>query len=128
MGKSFDEKIKVENLACEVLYGIMNSCYYPPYLTEHHKQNSEYHEEFEKEFIKGLNYEQRKDYNSLISIRNAVTSTELDYRLLCGMKIRDAIDEIIKNPLKILNLYDNDGTPAREMYKSIKQKMEEKDN
>ncbi len=65
-------------------------------------------------------YSIMKNFYSLISIRNAVESTEYDYILLCGMQIKAAIDEILKNPLKILKLCDNDGTLARQIYKSVK--------
>lgn len=128
MNKDFDKKTEVEELACEILESIINTFRQPAYLSQRYKENSEYYDEFEKEFEKGLSYEQEKDLNSLISIKNAVESTEFDYALLFGMQIKSAIDEIIKNPLKILNLCDNDGTPAREIYKSVKQKREEKNN
>ena len=65
-------------------------------------------------------YSIMKNFYSLISIRNAVESTEYDYILLCGMQIKAAIDEILKNPLKILKLCDNDGTLTRQIYKSVK--------
>lgn len=128
MEKSFSEKTKVEEFACEILTGILNIPCQPPYLTQRHKENSEYYDEFQKQFEKGLTYEQIKDFDSLISIKNAVESTEYDYILLCGMQIKSAIDEILKNPLKILRLCDDNGTPACKIYKSIKQKMEEKGN
>lgn len=128
MNKKFTQKTEVEEFACEILTGILNIPCQPPYLTQRHKENSEYYDEFQKQFEKGLTYEQTKDFDSLISIRNAVESTEYDYILLCGMQIKAAIDEILKNPLKILKLCDNDGTTAREIYKSVKQRMEEKDN
>ena len=38
------------------------------------------------------------------------------------MQIKSAIEEIIKNPLKVLNLYDNEGIPAKDIYKSIKRR------
>ena len=128
MNKKFTQKTEVEEFACDILTGILSIPCQPPYLTQRHKENSEYYDEFQKQFEKGLTYEQTKDFDSLISIRNAVESTEYDYILLCGMQIKAAIDEILKNPLKILKLCDNDGTPARQIYKSVKQRMEEKDN
>ena len=128
MNKDFNQKTEVEELACEILESIINTFSQPKYLSQKHKENSEYYDEFEKAFEKGLSYEQEKDLDSLISIKNAVESTEFDYALLFGMQIKSAIDEIIKNPLKILNLCDNAGTPAREIYKSVKQLKEEKDN
>ena len=77
---------------------IINTFRQPTYLSQKHKENSEYYDEFEKAFEKGLSYEQEKDLNSLIPIKNAVESTEFDYALLFGMQIKSAIDEIIKNP------------------------------
>lgn len=128
MNKDFNKKTETEELACEILESIINTFRQPTYLSQKHKENSRYYDEFEKAFEKGLSYEQEKDLDSLISIKNAVQSTEFDYALLYGMQIKAAIDEIIKNPLKILNLCDNDGTLARDIYKSVKQKREEKDN
>ena len=56
------------------------------------------------------------------------SSTEFEYMLLCGMQIKVAMDELIKNPLKILRLYEKIGVPASKLYKSVKQKMEEQNN
>lgn len=128
MEEEFNKKVETEKIACDILGSVMNTFSQPAYLSQRHKENSEYYDEFQKEFEKGLSYEQEKDLDTLISIRNAVESTEFDYALLFGMQIKIAIDEILKNPLKILNLYDNGGTPTREIYKSVKQKMEEKCN
>ena len=128
MNENLSENTKLEEIACKILRSLINISVQPQYLTKWHKENLDYFDEFEKEFEKGLNYEQRKDYDSLISIKKTVESIELDYRLIYGMQIKAAIDEILKNPLKILNLYDKDGTPTREIYKSVKQKMEEKYN
>jgi hypothetical protein len=124
MSKDFNKKTEIEELACKILESIINTFSQPKYLSQRHKENSEYYDEFEKEFEKGLSYEQKKDLDSLISIKNAVESTQFDYTLLLGMQIKSAIEEIIKNPLKILNLYDNEGIPVRDIYKSIKQRSE----
>ena len=43
------------------------------------------------------------------------------------MKIKSALDEIINNPLKVLEVYDGKATCARQRYKSVKQKTGEKD-
>ena len=56
------------------------------------------------------------------------SSTEFEYMLLCGMQIKVAMDELIKNLLKILGLYEKIGAPASRLYKSVKQKMEEQNN
>lgn len=125
---NFNEKNEIEELACNILIDILDIPHQPRYLSERHKQNSEYCDKFEKEFIKGLTYEQRKDYDSLISAKTLTSTTEFEYMLLCGMQIKVALDELIKNPLKFLRLYDRIGTPACELYKSRKQKMEEQDN
>lgn len=117
----FSEKTNIEKLACEILTGILSIPRQSTYLTQCHKENSEYYNEFQKE----LTYEQIKDFDSLISIRNAVESTEFDYTLLYGIQIKSAIDEILENPLKILKLCDGNGIPAREIYKSIKQKRKD---
>ena len=124
MSKDFNKKKEIEELACKIFESIINTFSQPKYLSQRHKENSEYYDEFEKEFEKGLSYEQKKDLDSLISIKNAVESTQFDYTLLLGMQIKSAIEEIIKNPLKILNLYDNEGIPVRDIYKSIKQRSE----
>lgn len=128
MDKNFNEENEIEEVACNILMDILDIPNQPRYLSERHKQNSEYCDEFEKEFIKGLNYEQRKDYNSLMSAKILTSTAESEYMLLCGMQIKVALDELIKNPLKFLGLYDRVGTPACELYKSSKQKMEEQDN
>ena len=70
-----DEKLQIDELASEVLAGLLNINYQPKYLTQRHKENSKYYEEFQKEFEKGLTYEQTKDLDSLISILNSVNST-----------------------------------------------------
>ncbi len=118
----FNEKNKIEELACDVLIKILDVPHRPRYLSESHKQNLEYCDKFEKEFIKSLTYEQRKDYDSLMSAKTLTQTPEFDYMLLCGMQIKVALDELIKNPLKILRLYDKVGTPASKVYKSVKQK------
>lgn len=128
MNKEFNEKTEIEELACRILEGILKAPFEPRYLTKQHKETSNYYDEFEKEFEKQLNYEQKKDYNSLLSIKNMVLSTEFDYRILCGMQIKSALDEIIKNPLRILQLYQSEQISARNMYKSVKQKTEEHKN
>ncbi len=74
MDKNFNEKSEIEEVACNILMDILDIPNPPWYLSERHKQNSEYCDGFEKEFIKGLNYEQRKDYNSLMSAK-ILTST-----------------------------------------------------
>ena len=125
---NFNEKNEIEEVACNILIDLLDIPHQPRYLSESHKQNSEYCDKFEKEFIKGLTYEQRKDYDSLMSAKTLTQAPEFDYMLLCGMQIKVALDELIKNPLKILRLYDRIGTPACELYKSSKQKMEEQDN
>ena len=126
MEKSFDEKIKVENLAHEVLCGIINSCYYPPYLTKYHKEAQEYSIEFTKEFEESLNKDQKKDFRTLEEINNSVSATENIYQLLYGMRIKVALDELINNPLKILEIYDGKAKDIRLQYKSAKQLKEEK--
>lgn len=100
MNREFTQETEVEEFACDILTGILNIPCQPPYLTQRHKENSEYYDEFQKQFEKGLTYEQTKDFDSLISIRNAVESTEYDYILLCGMQIKAAIDEILKKSSK----------------------------
>ena len=125
---NFNEKNEIEEVACNILIDLLDIPHQPRYLSESHKQNSEYCDKFEKEFIKGLTYEQRKDYDSLMSAKTLTQAPEFDYMLLCGMQIKVALDELIKNPLKILRLYDKVGTPASRVYKSVKQKMEEQDN
>ena len=120
-----DEKLQIDELASEVLAGLLNINYQPKYLTQRHKENSEYYEKFQKEFEKGLTYEQTKDLDSLISILNSVNSTEYDYMFLRGMQTKVAIDKILKDPLKILQIYSERGTPAREIYKTVKEKKSE---
>lgn len=128
MEKSFDEKTKVENLAHEILCGIINICYYPPYLTQYHKEAQEYSTEFTKEFEESLNKDQKKDFRTLEEINNSVSATENIYQLLYGMRIKQAIDELINNPLKILKAYDGKAKDIRLQYKSAKQLKEKKDN
>lgn len=118
----FNEKIKIKNLAREFLADIFSKCYYPGYLTQAQKEDQEYYEEFQEEFLSTLTQVQKKDYDTLDSIRNAVNSTDYDYHILLGMRIKAAFDEIMNNPLEILELYDSRGKSAREMYKSVKQK------
>ena len=43
------------------------------------------------------------------------SSTEFEYMLLCGMQIKVAMDELIKNPLKFLRLYEKIGVPASKL-------------
>lgn len=43
-------------------------------------------------------------------------------------KIKTELDELTNNPLKMIELYDSKATDIREMYKSVKQKMEGQDN
>ena len=126
MEKSFREEIKVENLAHKVLCGIINSLYYPPYLTQYHKEAQEYYNEFTEEFEKGLDENQRKDFRTLADLNNAVSSTEYNYQLLYGMRIKVVLDELINNPLKILEIYDGNAKDIRKQYKSVKQLKEEK--
>ena len=126
MEKSFDEKIKIENLAREILCGIINICYYPPYLTQYHKEAQEYYNEFTKEFEKGLDENQKKDFRTLEEINNSVSATENIYQLLYGMRIKVVLDELINNPLKILEIYDGKAKDIRLQYKSVKQLKEEK--
>lgn len=128
MEKSFSEKIKVENLSCNVLYGIIGSLYYPPYLTQYHKEAREYYDEFTEEFEKSLDKSQKKDFDTLTDLNNAVSSTEYNYQLLYGMRIKAALDELINNPLKILEICDKKAKDVREQYKSVKQKTEESNN
>ena len=75
METSFSEKIKVENLAHEILCGMINSCYYPSYLTKYHKEAQEYSIEFTKEFEESLNKDQKKDFRTLEEINNSVSAT-----------------------------------------------------
>ena len=128
MEKSFSEKIKVENLAREVLCGIINSYYQPLYLTQYHKEAQEYYDEFVKEFEESLDKDQKKDFRTLEEINNSVSSTEHIYQLLYGMRIKVALDELINNPLKILEIYDGKAKDIRLQYKSAKQLKEEKGN
>ena len=128
MEKSFREEIKVESLAHKVLCGIINSLYYPPYLTQYHKEAQEYSTEFTKEFEESLNKDQKKDFRTLEEINNSVSATENIYQLLYGMRIKVALDELINNPLKILEIYDGKAKDIRLQYKSVKQLKEEKDN
>ncbi len=44
------------------------------------------------------------------------------------MRIKSALDELINNPLKMIDLYDSKATDISEMHKSVKQKREEQDN
>ncbi len=124
----FNEKNKIEELTCDVLIKILDVPHHPRYLSERHKQNSEYCGKFEEEFVKGLSYEQQIDYDSLKSAKMLTSAIEFEYMLLCGMQIKVAMDELIKNPLKILRLYEKIGAPASKLYKSVKQKMEEQNN
>ena len=125
MKKSFDEKIKIENLSREILCEIINICYYPPYLTQYHKEAQEYYTEFTKKFEESLNNDQKKDFRTLEEINNAVSSTEYTYQLLYGMKIKQALDELVNNPLKILEAYDGKAKDIRLRYKSVRQLKEE---
>ena len=65
----FNEKNKIEELACDVLIKILDVPHHLRYLSERHKQNSEYCSKFEEEFVKGLSYEQQRDYDSLVSAK-----------------------------------------------------------
>lgn len=124
-----NEKTELEKMACRLLMNISDIPRPPEYLTENHRQNLEYCNKFEKEFIKGLTYEQIKNYDSLMSSKNMTLTTEFDYMLLCGVQIKTALDELIKNLLKFMNLHDSSGDfLASNIYKSIKQKMQELDN
>ena len=125
---NFNERIKTENLAREMLCAILNCCYYPSYFTQHHKDAQEYYNEFEQEFVSGLTCDQRKDFNTLHDINNSVESTHFIYDVLYGMRIKSALDELINNPIKIIDLYDSKAANIREMYKSVKQKREAQDN
>lgn len=118
----FNKKTKIDNLACELLADILSKCYYPGELTQAQKEDQEYYEEFQEEFLSTLTQAQKKDYNTLDSIKNSVMSTDFDYHILTGMRIKAALDKIIEKPLEILELYDSRGKSAREMYKSVKQK------
>ena len=60
MSKDFNKKTEIEELACKILESIINTFSQPKYLSQRHKENSEYYDEFEKEFEKGLSYEQKK--------------------------------------------------------------------
>ena len=75
-----------------------------------------------------LTDDQKKDFNTLDDLNNATQSTYFVYDVLYGMKIKSALDELINNPLKMLDLYDSKATNIREMHKSVKQKREEQDN
>lgn len=125
MDKTYSKKIDVYNLARNILCEIINSCYYPSYLTQYHKKAQEYYGEFTKEFEEGLNEDQKKDFRTLAEINSAVSSTESAYQLLYGMRIKLAMDELINNPLKILEIYDEKSDDIRERYKSVKQLKEE---
>lgn len=128
MDKSFEENTKVENLASKILCGIINSYYQPSYLTQYHKEAQEYYYEFVKEFEESLSENGKKDFRTLIEINNAISSTEYVYQLLHGMRIKLAMDELINNPLKILEIYDEKSNNIREQYKSVKQLKEESDS
>ncbi len=120
MSKKLNSRTEIEEMACQIFRCLTEIPGYPEYLTEKQKQNLEYEEKFEKEFLKQLSYEQRKDYDSLMSIKNSVSVTDYNYALLCGMQLKVAMDEIVNNPLKILRLYDKVGIPASELYKPVK--------
>lgn len=125
MDKSFEENTKVENLARKILCGIINSYYQPSYLTQYHKEAQKYYDEFIQEFEENLSGNERKDFRTLIEINNAISSTEYVYQLLYGMRIKFAMDELINNPLKILEVYDGKSSDIRKQYKSVKQLKEE---
>lgn len=122
MNKDFNEKIKPENLATDIFRGILNAYCIPPHLTQYHKEVEEYYDEFQDEFLSGLTKEQKKDFNSLDALKNTMISTEFDYNILFGMRIKAALDELINNPLGVLNLYDSKAPSIRKMYRSVKQK------
>ena len=44
------------------------------------------------------------------------------------MRIKVVLDELINNPLKILEMYDGKAKDIRLQYKSVKQLKEEKEN
>ena len=48
--------------------------------------------------------------------------------ILFFVSSNDSAAKLIKNPLKILRLYEKIGAPASKLYKSVKQKMEEQNN
>lgn len=75
-----------------------------------------------------MNETQKEDFNTLIELDSAFSSTSSVYNIIYGMKIKSALDEIINNPLKILEAYDGKTTCARKQYKSVKQKMKENNN
>ena len=74
---NFNEKNEIEELACNILIDILDAPHRPRYLSESHKQNLEYCDKFEKEFIKGLTYEQRKDYDQQ---RNSTICYFVEYK------------------------------------------------
>ena len=125
---NFNERIKTENLVREMLCAILNCCYYPQYFTKYHEDAQEYRNEFEEAFVSGLTDDQKKDFNTLDDLNNATQLTCFVYDILYGMKIKSALDELINNPLKMLDLYDSKATNIREMHKSVKQKREEQDD
>ncbi len=55
-------------------------------------RNYLYANELLQDFEKKLSYVQEKDLDTLISMRNAVEPTELDYALIFGMQIKSVID------------------------------------
>ena len=122
MENNFNEKTKIENIACRIFGCLMDCCYRPSFLTQYHKEAQEYYNEFRENFVGSLTAEQKKDFCTLEEINNTVYSTEAQYQLLLGMKMKSAFDELLENPLKILDLYDSRATDIRESYKPAKQK------
>lgn len=122
MNENFNEKIKIKNIACELLRNITDEYFFPYYLTQHQKDDLEYHEEFLQKFKNTLTEKQKKDLDSLNSINNCLISTDIDFAIIYGILLKTAFDKIIESPLEILELRDSMGTKARDLYKPAEQK------
>ena len=75
MNENFTEKTRIENLAYELLCTILNNCYYPDYFTKYHKETEKYYCEFKKEYEDSLNDIQKEDFNTLMELDSAFSST-----------------------------------------------------
>ena len=104
MDQNFKEKIKIENLAVELLRIIPNigECSQP--LTSYQEEASEYCGEIYKVFKSSLSDEQIEDINTIISLKNDIDCTFETYSILHGMRLKTALDKLIEHPIEVLEL------------------------
>lgn len=122
MIENLRERIKVENMACELLENITSEYCFTHHLTQNQKENLKYYDEYFKNFEKTLTEKQKKDFDNLSSIDHCILASSLDFAIIYGMILKVALDKILENPLEILELHERKQTLARDLYKPAEQK------